>query len=403
MTKISLCMIVKNEQENLPKCLESVKGIVDEMVVMDTGSTDKTIEIAQEFGAIIPTFEWGNDFAEARNEALKYVTGDWVLILDADEVLNRKVVPQIKEAIAIDENLVVNLVRHEIGASQSPYSLVSRLFRKHPEISFARPYHAIIDDSVVELLKTEIYWKIVDLPAITVFHYGYTPGAIASLDKYNRAQKAMESFLETHPNDPYTCSKLGALYFQIGKEKEGIKLLKQGLKSNKADSHVLYELHYHLGNIHAKQEDNEKAIKHYQKAIEQEIMPPLKLGAYNNIGVVLQQVGDLGNAAQAYKTTLQIDPNFINGYYNFAMVLSAMGKLEDSAAVYEKLLLLSPNYAAAYQNLGVVLFKLNKLPESSKAFIKAVNLYEEQNSPEEAENLRNGLIELGLWEGEVKI
>ncbi len=398
MTKLSLCMIVKNEEANLSKCLESVQNIVDEMVVMDTGSTDKTIEIAQKFGAVVPTFDWGDDFAEARNEALKYVTGDWVLILDADEVLNKKVAPQIKEAIAKEENLVVNLVRHEIGASQSPYSLVSRLFRKHPEVNFSRPYHAIIDDSVVELLKKESHWKIVDLPAITVFHYGYTPGAIASLDKYNRAQKAMESFLEKHPNDPYTCSKLGALYFQIGKEKQAVKLLKQALKSNKADSHVLFEIHYHLGNIYAKTKDNKKAIKHYQKAIEQKIMGPLKLGAYNNLGVVLQSMGDLKNAAQAYETTLKIDPSFITGYYNFAMVLSTMGRLADAVTIYEKLISLSPNYASAYQNLGVVLFKLKKLPESSEAFKKAVSLYEAQNSQAEADKLRNGLKELGIWE-----
>lgn len=398
MTKLSLCMIVKNEEANLPKCLESVQNLVDEMVVMDTGSTDQTVEIAEKFGAVVPTFAWTNDFAEARNEALKYVTGDWVLVLDADEILNRKVASQIKEAISQDETLVVNLVRHEIGASQSPYSLVSRLFRNHSDIRFSRPYHAIIDDSVTELLRKESHWKIVDLPAITVFHYGYTPGAIASLDKYNRAQQAMESFLEKNPNDPYTCSKLGALYFQIGKEKEAIKLLKQGLKSNKADTHVLYELHYHLGNIYAKTQDSEKAIKHYQKAIDQKIMGPLKLGAYNNIGVVLQSIGDLKNAAQAYETTLQIDPSFTTGYYNFAMTLSAMGRLADAAAIYEKLISLSPNYASAYQNLGVVLFKLKKLPESAEAFKKAVSLYEAQNSQAEADKLRNGLKELGIWE-----
>ncbi len=398
MTKLSLCMIVKNEEAILSKCLESVQTIVDEMVVMDTGSTDKTVEIAEKFGAVVPTFTWTNDFAEARNEALKYVTGDWVLVLDADEVLNQKVAPQIKEAIAKDENLVVNLIRHEIGSSQSPYSLVSRLFRKHPEVNFSRPYHAIIDDSVANLLKKESHWKIVDLPAITVFHYGYTPGAIASLNKYERAQKAMEGFLKENPNDPYTCSKLGALYAQIGKEKQGMKLLKQGLKSNKADSHVLYELHYHLGNLLTKQQEQEKAIKHYQKAIDQPIMGPLKLGTYNNIGVVLQSMGDLKNAAQAYETTLKIDPSFITGYYNFAMTLSAMGRLADAAAIYEKLISLSPNYAAAYQNLGVVLFKLKKLPESNEAFKKAVSLYEAQNNQVAADNLRNGLKELGIWD-----
>ena len=398
MTKLSLCMIVKNEQATLSKCLESVQDVVDEMVILDTGSTDQTIEIAQKFGATVANYEWGDDFAEARNEALKYVTGDWVLVLDADEVLNKKVAPQLKEAIEKEENLVVNLVRHEIGSSQSPYSLVSRLFRKHPEVSFSRPYHAIIDDSVSELLKKESHWKIVDLPAVTVFHYGYTQEAIASLDKANRAQTAMENFIKKHPNDPYTCSKLGALYAQIGKEKQAIKLFKQGLKSNKADIHVLYELHYHLANLYSKQQEQEKAIKHYQKAIEQEIMPPLKLGSYNNLGVVLQSRGDYKNAVQAYETTLKIDPSFITGYYNFAMTLSAMGRLADAVAIYEKLISLSPNYAAAYQNLGVVLFKLKKLPESSEAFKKAISLYEAQNNATAAENLSNGLKELGIWE-----
>ena len=398
MTKLSLCMIVKNEEATLSKCLESVQNVVDEMVILDTGSTDKTVDIAQKFGAVVPTYEWGDNFAEARNEALKYVTGDWVLVLDADEVLNQKVAPQIKEAIEKEENLVVNLVRHEIGSSQSPYSLVSRLFRKHPEVSFSRPYHAIIDDSVSELLKKESHWKVVDLPAITLFHYGYTPGAIAALDKSNRAQTAMETFIKEHPNDPYTCSKLGALYAQIGKEKQAIKLFKQGLKSNKADIHVLYELHYHLGNLYTKQGDKEKAIKHYQKAIDQPIMGPLKLGSYNNLGVVLQSMGDYKNAAQAYETTLKIDPSFITGYYNFAMTLTAMGRLADAVAIYEKLISLSPNYAAAYQNLGVVLFKLNKLPESAEAFKKAVSLYETQDNQIAANSLRNNLKELGIWQ-----
>ena len=231
-----------------------------------------------------------------------------------------------------------------------------------------------------------------------MFHYGYTPGAIASLDKFNRAKAAMEGFIKEHPNDPYTCSKLGALYAQTGKEKQAFKLFKQGIKSNKADIHVLYELHYHLGNLYAKQEDSEKAIKHYQKAINQPIMEPLKLGSHNNLGVVLQSMGDYKNAAQAYETSLKIDPSFITGYYNFAMTLSAMGRLADAVSIYEKLTSLSPHYAAAYQNLGVVLFKLNRLPESSEAFKKAVSLYNEQDNQVAADNLRNGLKELGIWE-----
>ncbi|YAI82487.1 MAG: tetratricopeptide repeat protein [cyanobacterium endosymbiont of Rhopalodia sterrenbergii] len=397
MTKLSLCMIVKDEEKNLTTCLESVQDIVDEMVVLDTGSTDKTVEIAQKFGAKVSFFTWCNNFAIARNAALSKVTGDWVLILDADEVFNRKIASQVREAIADKNNLVINLVRHEIGASQSPYSLVSRLFRKHPVVEFSRPYHAIIDDSVTELLKLESQWKIMDLPAIAVFHYGYNPKTIVSLDKYKKARQAMESFIKDHPNDPYACSKLGALYLRINQEKAGIKLLKRALKSNKANSHILFELHYHLGNAYARQQDNNKAVKHYQKALDQEIMPPLKLGAYNNLGVVLQAIGNLKSASKAYETAIQIDPSFMTGYYNFAMSLSAMGKLADAEVIYNKLLSLSPNYAAAYQNLGVVLYKLKKILKSTEVFRKAISLYEEQNSYKEAEELRNKLKKIGLW------
>jgi tetratricopeptide (TPR) repeat protein len=81
-------MIVKNEEATLAHCLESVRPVVDEMIVLDTGSTDRTVEIAQDFGAIIYHFDWCDDFSAARNESLRHCTGDWVLILDADEAID---------------------------------------------------------------------------------------------------------------------------------------------------------------------------------------------------------------------------------------------------------------------------------------------------------------------------
>jgi glycosyltransferase involved in cell wall biosynthesis len=84
---ISLCMIVKDEAENLPRCLESVQDLVHECIVVDTGSTDATCDIATRYGARVHSFTWNNDFAAARNVSLDYATGDWVLVLDADEVL----------------------------------------------------------------------------------------------------------------------------------------------------------------------------------------------------------------------------------------------------------------------------------------------------------------------------
>lgn len=389
-------MIVKNEETRLTQCLNSVKDVVDEMIVMDTGSTDRTREIAQQFGAKVPQFQWGDNFAIARNEALQYVTGDWILVLDADEHLNPEVIPQIQNVITNGNYLVVNLIRQEIGASQSPYSLVSRLFRRHPALKFTRPYHAIIDDSVSKLLKKEKQWKIVNLPSIAIFHYGYNQEAIASSDKSNRALKAMEGFFNKHPKDPYVCSKLGALYLQIGKEKEGIKLLKQGIKSHKAEPYLLFELHYHLANIYTKQQKIEPAAKHYKKAVEQPILPQLKLGAYNNFGSLLKSIGDLENAYKLYQITLEIDPSFAVGYYNLGMTLKAMGRMQEAIAAYQEALKLNPDNAFTYQNLGVVLFKIGQIIESTEAFKTAIELHQKQNRPLEAQKLQQGLKDIGI-------
>lgn len=392
---LSLCMIVKNEEYSLPQTLKSVKEVVDEMVVLDTGSTDRTVEIAKELGAEVYHFEWCNDFSAARNESLKYVQGKWVLVLDADEVLTQSIVPEMKQAMKSDRHLVINLVRQEVGASQSPYSLVSRLFRNHPEVRFSRPYHAMVDDSVQELLQREPHWQVVSLSTVAILHYGYQPGAIAALDKYTRARTAMEGFLASHPNDAYVCSKLGALYIQIGQLNEGIELLERGLTSTQVEPPVLFELHYHLGNAYTRLKNFNLALEHYKAAIQQPILSQLKLGAYNNLGNLLLSAGDLTTAKTAYETTLKIDPSFAAGHNNLGMTLKALGRMEEAIASYQKAIKLNPDYADAYQNLGVVLLKIGRVPESLSAFANAIALHESQN-PAEAQRLRQGLQEMGF-------
>lgn len=393
--KLSLCMIVKNEEQSLPKCLGSVKNVVDEMVVLDTGSTDRTPEIAKEFGARVYQFEWCNDFSAARNESLKYVQGDWVLVLDADEILRPEIVPQIKQAIVQPHYLVVNLVRHEIGAEQSPYSLVSRLFRKHPAIRFSRPYHAMVDDSVAQLLQKEPEWQIGYFPDVAILHEGYQVGAIASRNKSQIAQAAMESYLAKNPSDPYVCSKLGALYVQAGEVSQGVKLLKGSLTSKLVDAQVLYELHYHLGIAYGRLSNLTKALFHYQAATQVPILPKLKLGAYNNLGNLLKATNHLADAKTVYETALQIEPNFAIGHYNLGMTLKALGRFEDAIAAYRQAINLNPDYAEAYQNLGVVLLKVGKVQESLAAFRGAIALHEQHN-PDEAQRLRQGLQEIGF-------
>src|SRR5687768_16944509 len=88
MSTFSLTMMVRNEESNLPPCLGTVRDLVDEIVLIDTGSIDRTIEIAKSFGAKVVSFPWCDSFAAARNEALRHATGDWVFWMDADDRLD---------------------------------------------------------------------------------------------------------------------------------------------------------------------------------------------------------------------------------------------------------------------------------------------------------------------------
>lgn len=399
-------MIVKDEAENLPRCLSSAKALVDEIVILDTGSTDDTVTIAQSFQAQVQHFTWCNDFSAARNESLKYASGDWILVLDADEVLATETAPLIRQAMQQEDALVINLVRQEVGAIQSPYSLVSRLFRRHPDLYFSRPYHALIDDSVTQLLQREPHWQIRDLPNVAIRHYGYEPSTIANRQKLQTAKAAMEEFWLAHPDDPYVCSKLGALYIQLGEFQQGTDLLKQGLRSiaqsqspvlsaQSSFAPILYELHYHLGVAYGRLKQSAVAEQYYRAAIQQPILDQLKLGAYNNLGSLLQLKGDLPEAKAVYETCLAIDPQFAIGHYNLGMTLKALGQLPEAVAQYQQALKLDPQYAEAYQNLGVTLMKLGRVPESIQAFKQAVDLHQSKN-PQEADRLRQGLAEMGF-------
>ncbi len=401
--KLTLCTIVKNEEATLPACLRSVKDVADEIVVLDTGSGDRTPEIARDFGARVCAFEWGDDFAAARNESLKYATGDWILVLDADEVLAPEVIPQMQEAMQNERFILINLIRHEVGAAQSPYSLVSRLFRNHPDIYFSHPYHASVDDSVARILQQgEARWQVADLSPIAIKHFGYEPGAIAFRDKFKRAQQAMEAYLKTHPNDAYTCNKLGALYVEAGQVERGLELLELALQgvpswsqSEFIEPPILYEIHYHLGIACTRLKKLSKAKTHYKQAIQVQVLPQLKLGAYNNLGSLLLQTGDLTGAKAVYEAALQIDPTLAVAHYNLGIVHKQKGRFKEAISAYQKAIQLNPAYAEAYQNLGAVLLKVGSVVESLDAFRDAIALYEQHQSPA-ARQLRQSLTEMGL-------
>ncbi|UBF29514.1 tetratricopeptide repeat protein [Kovacikia minuta CCNUW1] len=395
---LSLCMIVRDEEKALPGCLKSVRDLVSEMIVVDTGSIDHTIEIAKNFGASVYSFSWRDDFSAARNESLKYARGDWILVLDADEVLVPECIPLLQRAIQEPEVLVMTLLRQEVGTPH-PDSLVSRVFRNDPQITFSRPYHELIDDSVADILQREPHWRIVELPGVAIHHTGYQTDAIAQRQKVDRARRIMESYLANHPNDSYICSKLGALYVESGNVRQGLDLLQRGLQSPLIEPAVLYELHYHLGSTYSQMQQWAKAEQHYRAATEQPISPRMKLGAYTNWGSLLQARGDRVGARAVYQKTIEADPSFAIGYFNLGLTLKAMGDFSAAIAHYQQAIHLNPTYAEAYQNLGVVLMKVGRISESLEAFRQAIDLHQQQNSPE-AERLQQTLQSMGFFVGD---
>ena len=127
---ISACLIVKNEEKFLPQCLESIKNAVDEIIIVDTGSTDRTVEIAKSYGAKVYHHPWRNSFSEARNHSLSYATCDWILQIDADESLEQADIPLLHSLIRTDShNAILVAIYSTLPGGQSKHYF-TRVFRR---------------------------------------------------------------------------------------------------------------------------------------------------------------------------------------------------------------------------------------------------------------------------------
>ncbi|MGF1568949.1 MAG: tetratricopeptide repeat protein [Nodosilinea sp.] len=400
---ISLCMIVKDEASTLGQALASVKGIVDEIIVVDTGSTDGSQAIAAAHGARVYPFTWVNDFAAARNASLGYATGDWVLVLDADEVLcpaGAEVLRRLDQGdnlgnIAAETVIAVNLLRLELGAPQTPYTLITRCFRRLPEISFERPYHETVDDSVARIQTQSPGWQVVTAEDIALHHTGYAPEAVAQRGKFDRARTLMEPYLAQHPDDSYLANKLAALYIEEDRPELALPLLDRALANRAAlDPLTRYELHYHRGLAHGKRHPDQAATA-YQTALDQPVPPKLKLATWINYGSLKKSQGDLAGAIGLFEQAIAADPTLAIAHYNLGTAHRARGYLDEAIAAYRQAIALCPDYAEAHQNLGVALVKLGQLPAAMESFGKAVAFYRVTN-PAAAESLKQGVKALNL-------
>lgn len=199
MKKLSLVMITKNEESNLKRCLESVKNIVNEIIVVDTGSTDNTKEVALSFNAKVYDYKWDDNFSNARNYAISKSTGDWNLILDADEYISKIDLKAILRFMNTNQNSIgqVKIINYfkENKEIRKSISYTSRL----------APKNVYFTGSIHEQLNSSYPRKKVE---IEVKHDGYL-----YINKFDRNIKLILKELEDYPNDSYLLYQSAKTYY----------------------------------------------------------------------------------------------------------------------------------------------------------------------------------------------
>ncbi|MFL5963061.1 MAG: glycosyltransferase [Gaiellaceae bacterium] len=212
--RVSLCMIVKDEEEMLPGCLEAIRGAVDEIVIVDTGSTDRTVELAESFGAKVISFPWNGSFADARNVSLEAATGDWILYLDADEHLIDTDGPKLRALLGRTWREGFYLVETNYTGGDDAGSAVThmalRLFRNRPAYRFEGRIHEQKTQNMPLYLPERF-----EATTVRVRHYGYLKSRINAKEKSRRNIELLEQEAREAPS-PFNSFNLGSEHLALG-------------------------------------------------------------------------------------------------------------------------------------------------------------------------------------------
>ena len=377
---ISLCMITKNEEAFLEQCLNSVKDIVDEIIIVDTGSTDKTREICKNFDfqkIKIFDFKWVDDFSAARNESIRHAAKDWVLVLDADETLDEEGKKAIKELIQDKENdaflllqknytneasiaRFINEEHKKYGKNYAGWygSFIVRLFRNKKGFQFEGTVHELAEPSI-ESKKGKI-----SATNVVLHHYGNTSPEIV--------KKKRQLYLElckkkaSQKKDASSYFELGVLYKENNYAEESIKSFKKALEFNPKHSMALYE----LGVVCEQQKNYDEAIKNYTESLRIKENSE----AFQNLGVCYLKKGMLKEAYANIVKAMLLNPNKYTIYNNLGAVLERIGNYDSAAQMLEIATKLNPNNTIGFYNLGIALDKKGDFGNAINAYEKAVEL-----------------------------
>ncbi len=286
---ISACLIVRNESLVLKRCLASLSGAVDEIVVVDTGSTDATPEIAASFGARICRHDWRDDFSAARNVGLDVASGDWILTIDADEYLEAGSRRQVRAAIdGTEADGILVTVRNLLAPGeliQSAESRIVRLFRRRDDVRFAGIIHEEVTANI-----TRRGGRIVGSPLVIV-HDGYSSDTTQGAG--TRAERNLPLLLRAaadSPLDPYLHFHLGATYQHLGRHADARRHLQQvwQLPHDQLNTEILAGAAVRLAQLALLDRRDESVVRYASRALALE---PDHVLAHYLSGLALVRLG----------------------------------------------------------------------------------------------------------------
>jgi glycosyltransferase involved in cell wall biosynthesis len=299
-TFLSLSMIVKNEEEMLPGCLESVKGIADEIVIVDTGSEDSTKEIAKKMGAKVYDFSWIDDFSAARNESLKHCNGEWILYMDADERLEEKgaldlinFLEQTPKSIGAYHVTIESSHLQLTGDTEVHRGGYPRLFRNYgyPSIRFTGNIHEQISPSILDLGKT------IGFSDIVIKHLGYDLSREVMEEKIKRNYYMLLKQVKKEPLDAYSWYQLGQTLAQMQLFKEAENAIRFAVESGKLSDSVLASAAATLSQMSGNQKKFDEALMWAEKSLEK---APHQLYALSLRAYSKYYLGDLVGAEKDF-------------------------------------------------------------------------------------------------------
>ena len=342
---VSLCMIVKNEAHQLARCLYRVKPIVDEIIIVDTGSSDHTVDITTCYGAKIYHHQWDNDFSDARNVSLRHAHGKWVLIIDADEVISpsdhESLLNMVKQsngdrqAFRFETRNYTDDVGFEgwhpndgrypdeqAGAGWCPSRKV-RLFPNNAAIRFVNPIHELVEPSLRAM------GFVIEDCQIPIHHYGKLEKRQDSIKKKDYFQLGLKKS-QQKKDDLYALFELAIQAGEVGEFQKAIDLWNEILKA----APNLSQAYFNLSYAYIQLEQYQAGAKASQKAME--LDPALKEASLNHVLCQIR-LGNPTRAAHLLDGFLQIFPKHPMAMGLMAMTFCLVNQPEKALAQLHKI------------------------------------------------------------------